>query len=294
MVFGFLNINKPSGPTSHDIVAGLRKASGVRQVGHAGTLDPMAEGVLIVALGPATRLIQYLAADRKRYVAQIKLGVTTDTYDSQGEVVAEHKIPEALSRSDVEQALRPFLGDTQQIPPAYSAVKVGGKAAYVRARAGEAVELAPRTITIYRASILQFEIPFIGLDLECSAGTYVRSLAHDLGQALGCGAVLSSLVRTASGHFRIEDALEWERLETDFAENNWERLLIPPANAFPTMPRICISGAEVEAARHGRLIQLDGISHPLIFGYSQTGELVAVLRATPDRNHWHPEKVFIT
>ncbi len=292
MVFGLLNVNKPSGPTSHDIVAGVRRGTGERRVGHAGTLDPLAEGVLVLALGPATRLAEYLTASRKSYLADVVLGVSTDTYDAQGRVVEQRPLPPDLSRDAVETALHAFRGPVEQVPPVYSAIKVGGKSAHARARAGEEVTLKPRLVTIYDLQMLSFEPPHVRLAVTCSPGTYVRSLAHDLGRTLGCGAMLSALTRTASGHFRLEDAADWEALQSAFEDGSWRDYLLPPDLALDGVPRVVLDRDGVEHVRHGRPVPAGEVVAGPGRAYLPDGRFVAVLSGDPARGVWHPKKVF--
>lgn len=209
---GVLNIDKPAQWTSHDVVAKVRHITGIRQVGHAGTLDPMATGVLVLGLGRATRLLEYLVGQPKTYLAGIRLGVATDTYDATGKPVSQSDIP-ALSREDLEAVLQAFRGDIMQRPPPYSAIKRDGQRLYRLARQGETVEVEPRPVTVYDFDLLAYDGKVLQAQITCSAGTYIRSLAHDLGQALGCGAHLSSLRRLAVGSFRIEDAVTLDRLD---------------------------------------------------------------------------------
>jgi len=195
--FGLLIVDKPVGPTSHQIVHIVRKGTGIRKVGHAGTLDPRASGVLVLCLGAATRLSEYLSARDKRYQALVRFGVATTTYDSDGDVTQTGGVVPPLDT--IQQALTAFRGRIEQAPPPFSAVKIQGRKAYQLARRGEPPALAPRPVDIRRLDVIDYTPPDLALDVECSAGTYIRTLAHDLGQTLGCGAHLSALRRTASG-----------------------------------------------------------------------------------------------
>jgi len=196
---GILNLDKPRGPTSHDVVARIRRLTGVRRVGHAGTLDPLATGVLLICIGRATRVSEYLMTGRKVYRARARLGVTTDTYDAEGQVVAEAEVE--ASRAQVEAALAQFRGQIAQVPPMYSAIKHQGTSLHRLARQGIEVEREPRPVEIFRLELTAWEPPECTLEMTCSRGTYVRSLVHDLGQTLGCGAYLTGLIRLASGDF---------------------------------------------------------------------------------------------
>ena len=210
---GFLVLDKPAGLSSHGCVARVRRAYGLKRVGHGGTLDPAVTGVLPIALGPATRLLPYLSGD-KTYRGVVQLGVRTDSDDLEGEVL-ERQQPPQLASTDLEAALKPFRGVIQQRPPAISAVHVNGQRAYKLARAGERVELQARPITLHRLELLRWdpELGRLELEVACSAGTYIRSLARDLGEALGCGGCLAQLQRTEALGFKLEQSVSWEQLE---------------------------------------------------------------------------------
>ncbi len=291
--FGLLNINKPVGPTSHDIVDAVRRGTGERKVGHGGTLDPLAGGVLVLALGPATRLLEYLSASEKEYLAVVKLGLVTDTGDAEGEVIEEHTIPPDLHRGGVEAILARFLGPIEQTPPPYSAVKVKGKAAYYRARAGEALQLPPRQVVIKELTLLDFAPPTLTLRVRCSAGTYIRSLARDIGTALGCGAMLSALTRTASGAFRLEEAVGWEALQAAFADGSWPRYLLLPDLALEGTPRIALDNEALGHVIHGRPLPAAEVSAGIARAYAPDGRFVAVLEGDVARGAWLPRKVFL-
>ncbi len=293
-IFGFLNINKPAGMTSHDVVAKVRRGLKIRKVGHAGTLDPLATGVLVVCLGGATRLSDYIMHGTKRYTARMHLGITTDTYDAEGAVM-ETRDPASIRREDVEQALYTFNGAFQQIPPMYSAIKQGGRKLYDLARAGQTVEREPRAVTITTLDILNWQPPHFTLDVECSAGTYIRSLAHDLGEALGVGAHLAGLTRTASGNFTLENAVE---LETLLTSQDRETYLISPKVALAGWPSIQLDEVSIAHIQHGREIEfpvtyLPSPANPenILFAYTSDGTLLAILEQRA--NHLHPRKVFL-
>ncbi len=212
MIDGLLVVNKPAGITSHDVVQRVRRWAKQRRVGHLGTLDPLATGVLPLALGEATKLSQLLTHGRKVYCGEIVLGVETTTYDREGEEVSRIEGPWP-ARDALEKALEPFRGAIEQVPPAYSALKRGGETAYRRARRGEDVRLEPRPVMIYRLELRAYAPPRLELEVECSAGTYLRSLAHDLGQSVGTGGHLSELCRARSGPFLIEHAIALDDIE---------------------------------------------------------------------------------
>lgn len=291
MAVGLLNVHKPAGPTSHDIVAAVRRGTGVRRVGHAGTLDPLAQGVLVLALGQATRLLEYLAGSNKQYDARLQLGVETDTYDAEGEVLRREDVPATLTAEEVAAALASFRGDIQQVPPAYSALKVGGRAAYARARAGEQVELKPRRVTIYELELTRFDPPFVDLRVVCSAGTYIRSLAHDLGQALGTGAMLAGLVRTASGSFTLAGAVPWPALTRGFDEGSWREFLLPADLALESAPQVRLGAEGLQDLIHGRAIAGDAVQGGLARAYAPDGQFVGVLEGDPAAGVWRPRKV---
>ncbi|UCC65323.1 MAG: tRNA pseudouridine(55) synthase TruB [Anaerolineae bacterium] len=293
-LFGLLNIHKPSGPTSHDVVNAVRRGTGERRVGHSGTLDPLAEGVLVLALGKATRLLEYLAGSDKRYRAEVRLGITTDTYDIQGEVVAEHPAPGDLRPDTVRDVLQSqFSGDILQRPPVYSALKVGGKAAYARARAGEEVALQSRPVTIHAVDLLRLDSPDLTLDVHCGPGTYVRSLAHDLGQALGPGATLTGLTRLASGDFRLEEAVSLDALQAAFEGGTWPQHLLPADLALARTPQVRLDEIGYEHLRNGRPIPAQAVNAGLARAYAPDGRFVAVLVGDTEGGAWRPKKVFV-
>ena len=223
-MFGFLNIYKPKGKTSHDVVAILRRVTKIKQIGHTGTLDPFAEGVLPVCIGKATRLIEYLADD-KAYIGTVQLGKSTTTYDIEGDMV---KVSDKeVSIEEIEKALQSFRGEVEQFPPIYSAIKVNGKKLYEYARKGEEVEIKPRKVTIKNLKILNYDSKnrVLELYIECSKGTYIRSIANDLGEALGVYGHLTKLVRVKAGEFEIKDCIRLEDLET---KEDAEKVLINP------------------------------------------------------------------
>lgn len=211
---GLLVVNKPKGWTSFDVVAKIRNKLGVKKVGHTGTLDPMATGVLVLCLGKATKMAEQISAQDKEYVAEITFGATSNTDDAEGGL-KETKNPKPLSQSEVETALRSFEGEIEQMPPQFSAKKVGGKRAYKLARQGKTVELTPSKITIHELELTGYQWPILKLRILCSKGTYIRAIARDLGQLLGCGAYLSALERTQVGNFKIAQAQAIEDISAE-------------------------------------------------------------------------------
>jgi tRNA pseudouridine55 synthase len=230
---GVLLVDKPGEHTSHDVVARLRGKLRMRKVGHAGTLDPMATGLLIILLGRATRVSQFLISLDKEYEGTIELGKTTDSQDADGEVTETRPVP-PLTEAEVAAAMAGFLGDQYQIPPMFSAIKIGGVPLYKKARRGEEVEREPRFIRLMAWDLLRFSSPNIDFRMRCSKGTYVRTLAHDLGSKLGCGAHLSALRRTATDRFNVKDALTMEQIEA-LSIPEIEKRLIPVHLAVPTV-----------------------------------------------------------
>ncbi len=289
MVHGILNLAKPGGLTSHDVVKRVRAVARQRRVGHAGTLDPMATGVLLVCLGRATRLIEYLQASPKRYRARLRLGVVTDTYDAEGTVVEER--PVMVDRETVEAALEPLRGSILQVPPMYSALKRGGRRLYELARQGVTVEREPRPVEVYRLELTVWQPPELVLDVTCSSGTYIRSLAYDLGQALGCGAHLTSLVRLASGDFRLEDAVPLGELTGERLPD----LLLPLDAALRGYPTLHLDEAAARAVGFGQAVagpppeEETGLAR----AYGPDGVLLAVMIYRPEQGDWQPRKVLV-
>ena len=230
---GVLLVDKPRDHTSHDVIARLRGMLRTKKIGHAGTLDPMATGLLIVLIGKATRVSQFMISLDKEYEGTIELGKTTDSQDADGQVMETRPVP-ALTLDDVKAAVQGFLGDQYQMPPMFSAIKVGGVALYKKARKGEEVAREPRFIRVMSWDVLGFESPNIQFRLRCSKGTYVRTLAHDLGNKLGCGAHLSALRRTATDRFNVSQALTLEQIEK-LSLPDVQKRLIPVHEAVPSV-----------------------------------------------------------
>ncbi len=257
---GLLIVDKPAGPTSHDVVALVRRLSATRRVGHGGTLDPFATGVLPVFLGRATRLVEFHLGGRKGYRATVCFGAVSTTDDLEGELAPIAGPP--VAREAVEAALGPLRGPIEQRPPHYSALKIGGRRAYALARAGEPAELRPRSVTIHRLELVEWdardpERPIAILDVECSAGTYVRSLARDLGAAVGGGAYLGALTRTSSGPFTLADAIPLEAVRAAASEGPTAfRALLRPLDAgLDALPVLHLTAAEVDDVARGRFVR---------------------------------------
>lgn len=245
---GLLVIDKPVGPTSHDVVGRVRRAAGTRRVGHAGTLDPLAGGVLLVCVGRATRLAEYLVGLDKGYETTIRLGQTTNTYDAEGEVTAER--PVEVDTAAIVTALDAFRGSIRQRVPPFSAVKRDGQPLYKSARRGEAIDLPEREVTIHALDLLAYEPPLLTLRMAVSSGTYVRSLAHDLGQALGCGGHVVVLRRISVGRFADSLAIALDELTPDTLRGH----LLPPAAAVAHLPRVEFDKAAAAELGFGRRV----------------------------------------
>jgi tRNA pseudouridine55 synthase len=289
---GFLIVDKPAGVTSFSMVALVRRLTGVRRVGHAGTLDPLATGVLPVAVGRATRLIEYLDDAPKRYLAGVRLGVATDTYDAEGAVTSEADAS-AVTAEQLGEVLGEFVGEIDQRPPAYSALKLAGRPLYKYAREGTAVDIAPRRVRIDAIELRSFSGGIAEIDVRCGKGTYIRSLAHDVGQRLGCGAHLVSLRRTASGGFGIEDAHSVDKLNAAGDAGKLEELLLAPDRAVERRPAAIVGAPARDAIAIGRAITLAASpGTALARAYSTEGEFLAMLRRLPEGG-WHPEKVLL-
>lgn len=294
MTSGILPVNKPAGKTSFDIVRYVRRASGERRVGHAGTLDPMATGVLLVLLGQATRITEYLMDLSKTYRATIRLGIETTTYDAEGEIVATADVN--VSEVQLRDALKPFVGDIWQVPPAHSAVKVDGERAYSRARRGEDVAMKARPARIDRLDLVRFYSPDVEIEVECGRGTYVRSIAHDLGTALGCGAHLTALERTRVGPFAVEACTDEASLSSAFEATTWLDLLQPTDCGLMQLPAITLEIEDEKDMRHGQAADLGEHEHPAdateARAYAEDGSLVGIIRYDAAIAMWRPRKIF--
>jgi len=293
-ISGVLVVDKPVGMTSHDIVQIIRAGTNIRRAGHTGTLDPRASGVLVVLIGPAVRLSEYVSASDKRYQAIIELGVATNTYDGDGEVTRRSAVD--ITIEEFETALKGFIGEIEQKPPAYSAIKLQGRKAYDMARNGEEVDIEPRMIKVYNLELLEWDPPEAVVDVYCSSGTYVRSLAHDLGELLGCGANLIGLRRTKSGQFALRDAVALRKLQEAFTAGDWYKYVIPAAEALGDWPSIELTNEQVDEVRHGHRItsELEVPEGKLARAISQQGELVALMSYDDETKEWQPKKVFFS
>jgi tRNA pseudouridine55 synthase len=309
---GALVINKPLGKTSHDIVDAVRHLAGFRQIGHLGTLDPLATGVLVLLLGKATRLVRFYSGRRKRYLAGFRFGYATNTYDSEGTPAGPDAAP-VLDREALERLASESLGRSEQMPPIFSAKKVHGRPAYELARKNQAVELKPVSIELFEYQLTGTEGPLARFSIECSSGTYIRSLAHDMGQKLGCGAHLAEICRTAVGEFSLDQALTMEELAQSARENRLAACLISLENLLPDYPRANILPVLEKKVRHGgkfnvlpsqiqpgrielppgATTQLDsaGSAAPRLRVFNQQNKLIAIAQAVVPRTY-QPVVVF--
>jgi tRNA pseudouridine55 synthase len=294
---GILVIDKPAGYTSHDVVAKMRRATRERRIGHTGTLDPAATGVLVLCMGPATRLIPFLDESDKRYLAHLILGIVTDTQDHTGEILASH--PEtAVTRAALSEVLSTFTGPIQQVPPMYSAIKKNGRPLYELARQGKTVEREARTVLISALTPAQplAAIYRIGegpwLRVHCSKGTYIRTLCHDIGEALGCGGHMMELRREASGTFPLSEAISLDEA-VDMAERGvLAAKLLSPARALSHMTQIVLTDDEVKAIRQGKaLYGRDAKPEDSLAAAVRADELIAVVKAGA-QGEWRPIRVF--
>lgn len=302
---GIFVIDKAAGMTSHDVVARVRRLLRQKRVGHAGTLDPLATGVLPVLVGQATRVAEYLSESGKAYRATIRFGVETDTYDAEGAVVDER--PVALTLPQIEAVLPAFLGEQMQVPPRYSAIKRGGQPLYKLARAGEDITPEPRPVVLSALRPVAWEPPDLVLDVECGKGTYIRSLAHDLGARLGTGAHLAALRRTRSGPFTLDQAVTLERLDAALADGSWPALLYPPDRALQDRRAATLDAAQAAALRNGQPLRLaaeslapagrppDAPANPtegeLLRAYDADGRFLGLARWDAAAGVWRPHKV---
>jgi tRNA pseudouridine55 synthase len=284
-----LILDKPPGLSSHSAVHRVRKITGQERAGHAGTLDPMATGVLVILLGSAVRLAEYIVDHDKIYRATVKLGVETDTYDATGNVISTFNVN--ASHDDVSSALLSFVGRLDQMPPQHSAVQVKGKRAYKLARQGIAVELEPRSVEIYSIGDILVENQFVSFEVHCSKGTYIRSLAHDLGAKLGIGGHLAALRRLASGEFRIEASLTLDQVQEAAANNTLKEHVLPLDRAVPHFDAVNLDADGARAVRNGQFLDAPpNLTTPLVRAYDEHHNLIAVLERISD-GRLKPKKV---
>ena len=294
---GILNVDKPTGMTSHDVVNVVRRHAGQRRVGHAGTLDPGASGVLLICLGQATRVSEFLMDGTKQYRATIRFGAVSTTDDADGTITPTSASLASLNDVYLSQMLSGFIGEISQVPPAFSAIKIQGRPMYRAARAGESVRMAPRTVRIERIDVVSWECPDLTVDVTCSKGTYIRALARDLGVSVGTGAYLRSLVRTRSGAFILQDSVSLDEVGRA-ARNGQLGLLLQPLDiAVQSWHAILLTPDEVRTVRQGKALvgsfgpfETPGVGARACD--SATGRLVALLRFRGPEAGWQPDKVF--
>ncbi len=286
---GILVIDKPAGLTSHDVINRVRRATKIRQVGHAGTLDPMATGVLVVCLGQATRVSEYLLGHDKAYRATIRLGLETNTYDADGETIATHEVN--VDRANVERALARFVGEIRQIPPMYSAIKREGLKLYELARRGIEIEREARSVVIHSIELCRYQAPDATIDVRCSAGTYIRSIAHDLGAALGTGGHLIELRRTAAGPFTIDQAISLESFEAAARAGQWHVHLRAIDEALSDWPLVVLAEPDRVRALNGAPIFTLKLAGTRCRAHDERGNLIALLVFDQKKQWWRAEKV---
>jgi tRNA pseudouridine55 synthase len=282
---GALVIDKPQGRTSHDVVDAARRILGFRQIGHLGTLDPLATGVLVLLLGRATRLAQFYAGRRKRYTATFRFGFATDTYDADGAPLGPDTAP-LLDRAEIERLAAARIGRFPQTPPPYSAKKIHGRPAHELARKKKPVELKAVEIEVYDFRVHEVSGALAKFSIECAAGTYIRSLAHDMGAAMGCGAHLAEIVRTAVGEFTLDHAVKLEDLERAAAENGLARYVIPLERLLPELPSVTVLPLIERRVRHGSKFNVQ-------IAQIQPGRVSAAQGATAELNsgEWKPARL---
>ena len=296
IINGVLNIDKAPGLTSMDVVRRVKRASRQRHVGHGGTLDPQASGVLPVCLGQANRLMQFLVDSNKEYQATVRLGVATDTYDAQGQVVSQQDIAH-VTREAVGAALDSYRGTIYQTPPMYSALKHNGRRLYELARSGVDLDRDPRKVEVLRLDLVTWTPPSFTLEIECGRGVYIRSLAHDLGQQLSCGAHLTELRRVRTGSFYVDSAVSLEQVEEAFNDGTWDHVLFPPDYLVLHLYGVAVSRSEEAQLQNGQAVPLAPRTHyaqhlEQCRAYSTDGRFIALVQFNRSLRLWQPFKVF--
>ncbi|MFL2651198.1 MAG: tRNA pseudouridine(55) synthase TruB [Anaerolineales bacterium] len=290
---GWLLVDKPSGISSHDVVQRVRGIIPGCRIGHTGTLDPLATGLLVLGIGNTTRLSEYLISQSKQYTAVVRLGATTTTFDAEGDIMSEKDVK--IGAAAIESILPTFIGCIEQVPPIYSAIKIGGERAYKLARSGKTVKMSPRSVRIDKLAIVDYCSPDITLEISCSSGTYVRSLAHDLGQSIGCGAHLLCLRRDVVGPFSLHQSYQLEDIEQTNDSCEVSSLLLPSGDAMVGWQKMCLGADDVGKIRHGNSVIGSGcVSETLALAYDVEGELIAVLEGQPELGRWQPRKVLMS
>ena len=296
-IAGILNVDKPYGMTSMEVVRRIKRACGMKKgVGHGGTLDPIATGVIPVCIGQATRIMEYLLGGSKEYSCRIQMGVSTDTYDAMGEIVAERG-PAHVTCQGVESALEKFQGEIAQVPPMYSALKRQGKRLYELAREGVALKLDARPVIVHDITLMDWTPPVATINVVCGKGFYVRSLAHDLGESLGCGGHLMSLVRRRTGPFHLDDAFSLEDTIGRIESGCIGEMLHTPDIVLRSMPAMVLGNRHLTAIRNGRPLPAgvgdeSDSSVVRVRAYGTDGAFAAILRFDSTLRQWRPDKVF--
>lgn len=299
---GVILINKPSGMTSHNLVTKTKHFLNVSKAGHFGTLDPLATGLLIIGLEKATKLFPYISKKNKVYKGQMKLGVTTDTYDSHGQTISENQ-NSIHGLKKLRETMKKFEGKIEQIPPPYSSKKYKGKSLYKWARNNQPFELKPSKVTVHKFQITRFSPPFLRFEVRCSSGTYVRSLVHDVGQELGCGAHLTELQRTQIGHFHLKNSLTLKQVEIFSKEERIKDFILPLKELLPEFPKLILSEEQTQLISNGRMIseenvlnsyppRMKGIDGDISQLCDSQGNLLALARKNQQKNYLHPFLVF--
>ena len=300
---GLILVNKPQDITSHDVVVKIRRILGKQKVGHYGTLDPLAKGLVVIAVGKTTRLFPFYSKKDKSYTGRIRLGFSTDTYDSTGKPTSPEN-EEFPQKAALLKAMKKFIGEIEQVSPAYSAKKYKGKPLYELARGKKEFELKSSRVFIHYFDLTKFTPPELQFKVECSSGTYIRSLAHDLGQHLGCGAHLSELIRTSVGNYSLDKSLGLETIRQLNEEGKIEKFLIPLEFLLPEFPKIVLNERGSVLAKNGNRVTLEGIlkilsdasptkdafekKENLFRLFSLEGKFLAVAKSTPDKKEFHP------
>lgn len=298
MYHGIINVYKEAGFTSHDVVAKLRGICKQKKIGHTGTLDPDAVGVLPVCLGSGTKLCDLLTDKTKEYVARFRLGITTDTQDISGTVLTTGEV--TVTPEEVQNVLSSFVGDLEQIPPMYSAIKVQGKKLYELAREGKEVERKPRPVTVYELELLKAEHPEYEIRVKCSKGTYIRTLCHDIGQVLSCGAVMTSLVRTRVGSFSIEEAKTLSELQALADTGSLHNIITPVEEMFRNLPAVTVPAEADKALQNGNQLKLSQIRERESVGdavsfrvYSYVNRFCGIYEYDASKKLFTPVKMFL-
>ena len=295
MMDGIIAVRKEKGYTSHDVVAKLRGILHMKKIGHTGTLDPDAEGVLPVVLGKATKLAEFLTDKDKTYETVLRLGLETDTQDMTGTVLKE--LPISATEEQIRAAVSSFLGEQQQIPPMYSALKVNGRKLYEIAREGKTVERKPRTVFFHNIEIQDMKLPLVKLSVTCSRGTYIRTLCHDIGKKLGCGACMEELVRTRSGQFRLEDSLTLDEISRHQEQGDLDRYIVKIGDVLSEYPvLLCLQEAE-KLLMNGNPLAPDFFEEEYREGQVRmctgSGEFIGLYQWDPEKEKYCPVKMFL-